>query len=172
MRHWSIELRDGRLNSLPASLREYADQQKSASASCFFVSEGGSLLNEPEKAHVLSVLPGASSSAVIATMSEAIGWVFDCLEVELDQDFQFNYLKVSFVNLNPAHDATETTSGKMTTNHPDLPEPQEVSADMILHQITTALSRFLSHVRAAVKSDGWDVETFSCDWVSLTLTKA
>jgi hypothetical protein len=172
MRQWSIEVRHGRLDSLPDSLRRCADQQRSASASCFFVSEGGSLLNEPEKSHVSSVLSGASPSVVIALMSEAVGWVFDCLEVELDQDFQFNYLKVSFVNLAPSQEAPGNGSGKMTTNHPELPDPLEVSADMILHQITTALSRFFSHVRAAVRSDGWDVETFSCDWVALTLTKA
>ena len=172
MRSWSFEVQHGGLSKLPSSLQLHADQQRLAGATSFFVSEGGTLLNEPEKELVASILPGAEPSSVIARMSESVGWVFDCFEAELDQDYQFNYLKVSFVNLSPVQDTEDCLSGKMSTNHPDLPEAPDVSAERMLGHLTTAVRVFFSHVRAAVNIAGCETEPFLCDWVSMILSKS
>lgn len=171
MRHWSFEVQHGVLSTLPNSLKRHAEEQSSDGASSFFVAEGGTLLNEPDEQKVTRILPRPDSASVVAAMSDAVGWVFDCFDTELDSDFRFNYLKVSFVNLSPQRTSETSRSGKMSTNHPDLSQAEAVSADRMLHQLVTTIRIFFSHVRAAVEIDGWETETYSCDWVSLLLTK-
>jgi hypothetical protein len=172
MRKWSFEVRNGALSELPQSLQVAAEQQRSAKVHCFFVSEGGTLLNEPDESLVASITSDEEICAILGQMSKAMAWVFGRLELELDQDFRFNYLKLSFVNLNPKTIRADQHTGKMTTNAPELPEGIHVSADMTLRQMTTTLRLFFSHVQGAVKLGGWDTEVFACDWVSMTFNKA
>jgi hypothetical protein len=105
-------------------------------------------------------------------MSEALAWLFDKLELELDQDFRHNYLKVSFVHLNPLEGAEDMGEGRLSTNFPELPDNMQVPAEMLLRQMIKAIRSFLSHMRAAVEIGGFDWETFSCDWVSMTFNKS
>lgn len=170
MRKWSFEVRHGMLSTLPNSLANCVKEQKAENAASFFVSEAGTLLNEPDQKTVGPIYLGTKVNDAIARMAEAVGWVFDRFEGELDQDVEHNYLKVSFVNLKSVHDSDIMTSGKMSTNSPELPETADVSPQMMLHQMTTAIRVFCLHVKAAVDNGGWEGD--ACDWVSMTLNKS
>jgi len=172
MPKWLFQVPDGTLSTLPESLKPIVAEQKAVGAWAFFVSEAGTLLNEPDDRIVVSMPQRAQAATVIVGVSEAMAWIFDKLEVELDQDFQHNYLKISFVNLNPLHSDDVRRSGRMSTIFPELPENMEVSAQMQLHQMTTAIRLFFSHMRAAVELGGWGWDTLSCDWVSMTFNKS
>src|SRR5579872_1252519 len=172
MRKWFFEVRHGRLSALPSSLAAIVAGGEAKNAISFFVSEAGTLLNEPDKRIVAPILPGARPSEAVGRMAEAIAWVFDRLEPELDQDFQYNYLKLAFINLKSIHEGDAATSGMMSTNFPELPETLEASPQMVLHQMTTAIRTFCSHVRAAVELGGWESDVFACDWATMTFNKS
>ena len=168
---WSFEVRDGDLPVLPPGLASHADEQRKRGAGCFLVSEAGSLLNEPDEQMVHSVRGKATSTKIIAGISKSLAWSFDHLELELNQHFRHNYLKVSFVNLQPIRANEVTQSGKMTTNSPELPETVQTTPEMQFHQMVTALRVFFSHLHGAVEIADWATESFACDWVSMTFSK-
>src|SRR5579872_4063925 len=172
MRKLFFEVRHGRLSTLPNSLAMIVGSEGARNAVSVFVSEAGTLLNEPDKRIIAPILPGARPSEVIGRMAEAIAWVFDRLESELDQDFQYNYLKLAFIQLNSIHAGDAATSGMMSTIFPELPETLEASPQMVLHQMTTAIRTFCSHVRAAVELGGWESDVFACDWATMTFNKS
>jgi hypothetical protein len=66
MRKWFFEVRDGRLSTLTTSLKRIVEEQNAAGAVGFFVSEGGTLLNEPDERIVVSIPPDAKPAALIA----------------------------------------------------------------------------------------------------------
>ena len=77
-----FEVRHGRLSTLPNSLAMIVGGDDAKNAVSVFVSEGGTLLNEPDKRIVAPVFPGAPPNEVIGRMAEAIAWIFDRLESE------------------------------------------------------------------------------------------
>src|ERR1700722_18873927 len=119
MSAWSFEVTDGRLDNLPTALVGVVEEQRSLGAECFLLAEAGLLLNEPEQKLIVPIQQGASPSQVIARVGQAYSWLFGLLEFEIDQDFQWDFLKLSFVNLSPLWLGEEgDISGKMTTNSP------------------------------------------------------
>lgn len=171
MPQWSFEVRSGGLTNIPESLRRIAGAQSEKGIESFFVAEGGTLLNEPDEQITISIDRGAAPALAISRTAEAVAWLLDRLEAELDQDFQYNYLKVSFVNLLATRDE-EIGSGVMTTNSPLLPEVGSVPAHTMVHQMTTALRMFFSHLGAAAITAERDAGVFACDWVTMTFNKA
>lgn len=175
MSAWSFEVRDGRLDNLPPSLTAVTGEQRRLNAYCFFVAEAGVLLNEPEDKLIASVPKAANPAQVIARVGQAYSWFFDRLETEIDQHFQWNYLKLSFVNLNPLNISdTESfpISGKMTTNAPLLPDPAEQPPALMIHQLVTTLRTFFSHLRGSVEISDWESDLNACDWITMTFSRA
>jgi hypothetical protein len=168
---WSFEVRHGGLAVLPSALASRADEQRKANARYFLMSEAGNLLNEPDEQIVHSIPNKATPADVIGGVSKSLAWLLDHFELELNQDFQCNYLKVSFVNLQPVRANEVIDSGLTTTNVPELPETTQTSPALQFRQMVMALRVFFSHLQAAVEVTGWGTETFACDWVSMTFSK-
>jgi len=168
---WSFEVRHGDLATLPSALASHAEEQRKLKVGCFLISERGYLLNEPEEQTAHAIRETATPAEIIGGFAKTLGWLFDCLEVELVHHFRYNYVKVSFVNLHPIRAKDVTDSGQMTTNFPELPETVETSPELQFRQIVKSLGVFFSHLRGAVEIADWRTETFSCDWVSLTFSK-
>jgi hypothetical protein len=59
-----------------------------AGTRCFFVAEGGILLNEPDKTLVSPIGGDAEPGEVLARTGEAFAWLFGRLEGELEHDFE------------------------------------------------------------------------------------
>jgi hypothetical protein len=175
MSAWSFEVREGRLDTLPAALAAIANEQRRLDANCFLIAEAGVLLNEPEENLIASILNSATPSQVIARLGDACSWLFGRLETEVDQHFKWNYLKLSFVNLNPlevGNTGFVSRSGKMTTNAPELPTPAEQPPALMIHHMVTTLRVFFSHLRGSVEISDWEADLYSCDWITMTFSKA
>lgn len=87
-------------------------------------------------------------------------------------DFQWNYLKLSFVNLVPLDSGDRSSAGKMTTNSPELPRPSEQPPPLVLHQIVTSLRLFFSLLHGTVDVAGHEDDLYACDWATMTFSKA
>jgi len=168
---WTFEVRNGNLATLPSRLSSLSKDQTKLNASCYLVAEAGSLLNEPDEQIVQSICAKATPGEVIAGVSKSLAWLFDHLELEVNQDFRHNYLKVSFVNLQPIRSNEIAESGQMTTNSPELPEAAQTSPEIQFRQMVGAFRALFSHLRAAVEIADWTTESFACDWVALTFNK-
>jgi hypothetical protein len=165
---WSVELRTGRNSTIQPSLNAILGDHDTANTRYVFVSEGGTLLNEPDQKEVTAILPGASPGYVIDKMTGAIAWAFERFEDEIQSPGEFNYVKVSFVNLQSDLDTDEIKSGVMSTNNPGLPDPAEMSPQILMQNVVKAIAQFFRHVHCAVALDD---DAFICDWVSLTFLK-
>ena len=139
MLKWAFEVRHGDLSVLPAALSIHAEEQRNTILVAFSYRRGGTLLNEPEKEMVHAIRGKATPAEVIAGIGKSLAWLFDRLEPELNQDFLYNYLKVSFVNLQPIRAKEVTDAGEMTTNFPELPDTAQTSPEQQFHQMVTAL---------------------------------
>ena len=168
---WSFEVRHGRLDKLPVAFVDLVEEQRRLDADCFFVAEAGALLNEPEEQLVVSVQKRATPPQVVGRLGDAFTWLFDRLEVEIDQNFKWNYLKLSFITLSPLHTREGSVSGQMTTNAPELPAPAEQSPALAPYHIVKTLGSFFGHLRGSVESLHWD-DPDTCDWVTMVFNKA
>ena|ERR1700687_1532458 len=147
-------------------------KQRSLNVECFLLAEGGVLLNQPEEKLLASIQKHATPPQVIARLGHACSWLFDMLEGEIDQHFRWNYLKISFVNLNPLDWGEYSRTGKFTTNSPELPRPGDQPSALMLHQMVTALRMFFNYLRGSVEIPDWAPDLYICDWVSMTFSKA
>ncbi len=113
----------------------------------------------------------ATSHFVIARIGHALSWLFDRFEADIDSNYKWNYLKFTFVNLEPL-EYGDKDSGQMTTNAPQLPSPSGQPPQMMIHQIVTTMRMFFSHLRGSVEISDWESDLYSCDWVPMTFNKA
>lgn len=166
----SFEVRDGTLETLPNSMTQIAEEQKTKDAQCFFHAEAGVLLNEPEEQITVSIPSNATPPIVLARIGETFSWFFGRLETEISP---WNYLKVTFVNLKPHGFADQDKLfSQMTTNAPELPEPSEQPADLMIHHVIITIRDFFLLLRGSVELTGWLSDTYWCDWVSMSYSKA
>lgn len=171
MSAWSFEVKDGRLATLPVALVAVIEEDRRLNAEFCLVAEAGALLNEPDERLMECILKRDSPTEVIARLGHVCAWLFDHLEIEFGQHFRWNYLKLSFVNLKPLQSDDGSRSGRMTTNHPDLPTPSEQPAAPMMHQMATTLT-FFSHLRGSVEISGWEADLYRCDWATMSFTRA
>lgn len=170
MTTWAFEVRHGCLDRLPAGIVEtVAEEQQSAS---FFVAEAGNLLNEPDDRIVYSISKSASGAESIAAFARACSWLFELLEVEFDQYYRSNYIRLAFVNLQVAPGYDGTQSGKMTTNCPELPSPTEQPPGLVMHQFITTFRVFFRHLRGCTEVSPTDADLQFSDWVTITFNRA
>jgi len=125
------------------------------------------LLNEAED-EVIASIPENASPSVVVRIAHIFSWFFDMLEPEINTDFQWNYLKVTFVNLKSLAGVDER-EGQMSTNVPELPPPIDQPPHLMIHQIITTMRTFFSHLRGSVEIADW---VYNCDWVSMTWSKS
>ncbi len=174
MSAWSFEVKSGRLDKMPDQLVQIAGQNRGRNAG-FILAEGGFLLNEPEDRQVQLIEKDATPHQVVCRLANACSWLFGSFECELGPHFKWNYLKLSFVNLDSVsidEFSSYTPSGVMTTNAPGLPEPAEQPNDLIVPQMVTTIRVFFELLRGATDVSLPADDPHSCDWVSMTFNKA
>jgi hypothetical protein len=171
MSKWSFEVRSGCLEALPNSMVQIVEEQKIKEAQYFLHAETGVLLNEPEDQITASIPANAPPSLAVARIAHVFSWFFGLLETEIDQNLRWNYFKFTFVNLKPLG-LTDTSTGIMSTNEPGLPPPVEQPPHLMIHQMVTTMRMFFSHMRGSVEIADWESDLYSCDWVSMTYSKA
>jgi len=175
MSAWSFEIKCGRLDGLTDRIMQIVASNRHRNAG-FFLAEEGLLLNEPDETLVELIEKVATPRQVISRLAAACSWLFGSFELELGSHFRWNYLKLSFVNLDSASTGdlpSYTPSGGMTTNAPGLPEPAEQPDDLVVPQMIMTLRVYFEFLRGAVENSlrAADDQN-SCDWDSMTFNKA
>jgi hypothetical protein len=90
MLKWFFQVKHGTIAKAPDSITLHVAEQTKANMAAFLLAEAGMLLNEPNEHLVISIPDETTAADAIGYVAQAVGWLFDRLEVELDQHFQHN----------------------------------------------------------------------------------